>query len=64
MYLPPQRLLEVGKKLVDNNDLVNAVSWFKRAESILFITKGEAARKHLIMVRIQLIRLLEKVKNI
>ena len=64
MYLPPQRLLEVGKKLVDNNDLVNAVSWFKRAESILFITKGEAARKHLIMVRIQLIQVLEKVRNL
>ena len=64
MYLPPHRLLEVGKILVDKKDFDNAIAWFKRAESILCNENGEAARLHLIMVRIQLIRVLEKVKNI
>ena len=63
MYLPPHRLLEVGKILVDKKDFDNAIAWFKRAESILCNENGEAARLQLIMVRIQLIRVLEKVNS-
>ena len=64
MDFSPESLLEMAKNVVDNNDFVNAIVLLKRGIESIKDRKGEDAKLNLIMLHMELIQVLEKVRKV
>ena len=64
MDFSPESLLEMAKNVVDNNDFVNAIVLLKRGIESIKDRKGEDAKLNLIVLHMELIQVLEKVRKV